>query len=69
MTTEIRQAPDITNWMKFAFVCDGEVADIMVFPPDAEVSTKLGLLAAKVTVVVSDQTPAPATVMARTLNV
>lgn len=36
MTTENTQVPDITNYPKFAFVCDGEVADIMVFPPDAE---------------------------------
>lgn len=38
MTTEnvLSQPPDTTNWPKFAFICDGEVADIMVFPPDAE---------------------------------
>ena len=56
MTTENEtpQPPDITNWTKFAFVCDGEVADIWVFPPDAE--RKLAVLSSNPTVVEVDGT-------------
>lgn len=28
--------PDMSNWETFAFVCDGEVADMMKLPPAAE---------------------------------
>jgi len=33
---ENNMTPDMTGWSRFAYVCDGEVADIAHIPPVAE---------------------------------
>jgi len=59
MTTEntvpqLPEIPDLTNWKKFAFICDGEVADIWIIPPDAE--RKIAVLSSEPVVVEIDST-------------
>ena len=44
--------PDMTNWETFAFVCDGEVAQVIKYPPAAELM--IAVLSSNPTVVKLD---------------